>query len=203
MLIRKGTIDDGVQGFAEMSWTVADNETQFTTKLPIAFYALYRDSGRTGFRSDGAMKYGSPPVIQQVAALGRFLDGYPTVRLDRERGYGESLSMINPYPRPIIVDVRTHDGRRLPRVNLPPAAARLISLEPLLDDDEGRWAGRIQISASNRLIISHVRHRLGDPSEVTDVEHPDPFRGESTHVPASRKLRLDTGRFLQRRIRNW
>lgn len=190
----------GHPAFIENSFNVLNEQSHFTTKTPVGSYALYSAPGRPSYRADPDYKFGSPPIIQTVSSLGRLIDGYPVIRLDRERGYGESLATINPYGRPIIASVRTHDGRKLPPQRVPPQSALMISLEPLLKPHESRWTGRIQLTANNRVLLAHVRHRFGNPKDITDHEHLDPYRADATHMPASQWLRQAIGDVANRRF---
>lgn len=197
-----GTAFDGHgrPGFVESAFTIVDGSAGFRTKTPVGNYALYAAPGRPSFRADGDYKFGSPPVIGSIAANGRLIDGYPVVRLDRERGYGETLACLNPYGKPILVSVRSHDGRELPRVRVAPLAGIMLSLEPLMQTDETRWTGRIQITANNRVLLYHLRHKFGDMRNITDHEHLDPFRSDPTHLPFSRWLRQKVGDIASQRF---
>lgn len=194
----------GRPAFVESAFNIVNGVSHFTTKTPVGSYGLYSALGRPSYRADADYKFGSPPIINSVGSLGRLIDGYPVIRLDRNKGYGESLACINPYGRPINVSMRTHDGRELPRQRIGPLAALLISLEPLLKQDETRWTGRIQITANNRVLLAHVRHRFGDPKNITDHEHLDPYRADATHMPAAQWLRQTIGDVASRRFGiNW
>lgn len=189
----------GHPAFIENTFNILEDSSHFTTKTPVGSYALYAAPGKPSYRSDPDYKFGSPPIIQTVSSLGRLIDGYPVIRLDREKGYGESLNTINPYGKPILASVRTHDGRKLPPQRIPPQSARLISLEPILGEDEIRWTGRVQLTANNRVLLAHVRHRFGNPRDITDHEHLDPYRADGTHLPATRWLRQTVGNFVNQR----
>lgn len=198
----RGTAFDGGgrPGFIESAFTCADGGAGFLTKTPIGNYALYEAPGRPSFRADGDYKFGSPPVIGSIAANGRLIDGYPVVRLDRSRGYGETLVCLNPYGKSITVSVRSHDGRELPRCRVAPLAGAMLPLEPLLLPEETRWTGRIQITANNRVLLYHLRHRFGDPRNITDHEHLDPYRSDPTHLPLTRWLRQRIGDIASRQF---
>ena len=198
----QGTKFDGKTrpAFVESCFSILEGDSSFTTKAPVANYALYAAPNRPSYRADGAYKFGSPPTISTVSSLGRLIDGYPIVRLDRGQGFGESVICINPYGRPIIVAVRTHDGRELPRQRVAPLAGALIPLEPLLKEHEGRWTGRIQIIANNRVLLFHLRHKFGNPFDITDHEHLDPYRADPTHLPATQWLRQFAGRVAANRF---
>lgn len=198
----QGTKFDGKQrpAFIESCFSIMDGASSFATKSPVANYALYAAPNRPSYRADGAYKFGSPPTISTVSSLGRLIDGHPIVRLDRTQGFGESVACINPYGRPINVAVRTHDGRELPRYRVAPLAGALISLEPLLKEGEGRWAGRMQIIANNRVLLFHLRHKFGDPRDITDHEHLDPYRADPTHLPTTLWLRQFIGRIAANRF---
>ena len=75
----------------------------------------------------------------------------------------------------------------------------MISLAPLLLKGEEMWAGQIQITATNRVITFNVKHSFKDPTNISDHEHLDPYRGEPTHFPATQWLRLRLGKWLMRR----
>lgn len=188
----------GRPAFVESTFSVSNDRGHFTTKASVGNYGLYAAPNRPSYRADGDYKFGSPPVISTVSMLGRVVDGYPVIRLDRSQGFGESLACINPYGRQINVSIRSHDGRELPRQRVGAFAGLLISLEPLLKPEEQRWTGRIQITANNRLLMFHLRHKFGDARNITDHEHLDPYRADPTHLPATKWLRQSVGQFAKR-----
>lgn len=191
---------NGRPGYVENSFATLGNDAEFTTKHPVGTYGFYSAPGKPSFRGDADFKFGSPPVIATVARFRRLIEAYPTSWLDRERGYGESLVFINPYSRPILANIRGHDGRVLPRLRVEPQSGAMMRLEPLLRDDEARWVGRLQITANNRCLIFHVRHAFGDPTNIVDHEHLDPFRADTTHLPAFQAIRQGIGRYLKMRF---
>lgn len=191
---------NGAPGYIENSFSVVDDSSAFLTKMPVGTYGFYSARGKPSFRGDADFKFGSPPVIATVAHFKRLVESYPSSVLDRERGYGESLVFINPYARPILAQVRSHDGRELPRTRVGAQSGAMLSLETLLRPDEKNWAGRIQITANNRCLIFHLRHRFGNQSEIVDHEHLDPFRADVTHLPAFQLFRQRFGSFLKKRF---
>lgn len=195
---------DSNAGFVETVFEASNDRTQFITKDMVGFYALCSSPERKTFRADGAYKTSSPMTIGQIAKFGTFCEGYPSLNIDRERDYGETVVFVNPYKKPILVSLLTHDGRKIERRRVMPGSALNVPLLQLLKDDENSYTGRLQLIATNRIIVFHVRHSLSDPTYITDHEHLDPFRSDYTHVPAFQKLRLTAGRFLDRRFGiNW
>lgn len=195
----KNQLPDGVSGYLENSLRTENDETLFASNAVLAFYAIYNSPGKKSFFSDNAYLYASPPVIEQIAEYGQYVDGYPVVRVDRNRDYGESVIFINPYHKPLKAKILTADGRSISPIRVPRLSARRISLDALLNDDERRWVGQIQITATNRVITYDVKHSLSNPRLISDHEHLDPYRGEPTHFPATRWLRLMAGKWLMRR----
>jgi len=185
-------------GYLENSFQAADGEQIFLTNAVVPFYAIYNKPGKKSFFSDNAYLYASPPVIAQIAKYGQYIDGYPAVRVDRERDYGESIIFINPYHKPLKARILTSHGSSIAGVRVPPRSARMQSLEPLLPDGANSWCGQIQITATNRVIAFDVKHSLRDPQTISDHEHLDPYRGEPTHFPATQWLRLIAGRWMVR-----
>ncbi len=187
-------------GFLDNDFRVEDGDIRFVGNKPLLAYSFYSAAGKKSFLSDNAYKFSSPPVIAQIAAYGRFVDTYSVVRLDRERDYGESLVLINPYQKPILCSVLTMDGRKLPRLRIPALSARYLHLENILEKNETAWAGEIQLTANNRLITFDVKHSLSDIRTVSDHEHLDPFRGDPTHMPFFQWCRSALGDLLSRRF---
>jgi len=188
----------GEGGFVEMGVRTADDRDTLASDRMPALYAVYWGQGRKSFVSCIQFKFADPRVIDQIATFGQFLDGYPVVHLDRARDLGESLCFVNPYMRPIVVDVMTQDGRKLPRIRVPAQAVRRVALDALLAPGEDAWMGQVQITATNRVVTYTVKHSLSDPGVFSTIEHMDPFRADPTHVPAFQRLRLAAGALAAR-----
>jgi hypothetical protein len=184
--------------YAEVYCEAADERAVFALKLPFSTYAIYSKPGRKSFFSDNNYKYGSPPIIDQMAEFGQYVESYPVIHLDRARDLGETLVFINPYVRAINARVLTPDGRELKGIRVEPKSCAHVMLSALLRDGEDRWLGQIQLTANNRLIVFHIKHSLREPSLISDHEHLDPFRAESTHWPLTLRLRTAPARLLRR-----
>lgn len=195
----KDQLPEGTSGYLENSFRIQDDAPLFVTNSVLPFYSIYNKAGKKSFFSDNAYLYASPPVIAQIAEYGEYIDAYPVVRVDRDRDYGESIIFINPYQKPLKANVLAASGREIRGIRVPARSARRVSLDALLEPDTRRWAGQIQITATNRVITFDVKHSLRDPNQISDHEHLDPYRGEPTHFPATRWLRLKFGKWLMRR----
>ena len=186
-------------GYLENGFYVEDEAPLFSRNIPPNFYAIYTRAGNKSFFSDNMLKYSSPAVIAQIAAYGKFIDGYSAVRIDRARDFTETLVMINPYQRPVIANVHSDTAGEIRRIRIEPNSAAHVRLDRLLEESDAAWSGQIQISASNRVITYIMKHSFVDPLLITDHEHLDPYRGESTHLPAFSWLRLNLGFWLKNR----
>ena len=187
-------------GFLESEFRVEEGDIYFVGNTPLAFYSIYSAAGKKGFLSDNAYKFSAPPVIAQIAAYARYVDTYPAVRLDRERDYGDSLVLINPYNKPILCSVKTMDKRKLPRFRVPALSARYLHLDNLFEENESTWTGEIQLTANNRLVTFDIKHALSDIRTISDHEHLDPFRADPTHMPLFQWCRAYVGEVLSRRF---
>ena len=176
-------------GFIEFSFASRNGSEIFLSKQPLSFYSIYSKPGKKSFFVDNIHKFGSPPVINQIAEFGRFTDGYPVVHIDRDRDMGESLILVNPYRRPVVARILMSSGWDLPRIKVPPQSARYFRLENYLGAKEKTWFGQLQLTASNRLLTYSVKHSIADPRTITAHEHMDPFRADPTHMPAARWFR--------------
>ena len=188
-------------GFVEIAFKSENDLPVFTTKDPIAFYSVFSGLGKKTFFTDNTYKFGSPPVIDQIAMLGRYIDNYPIVHIDRSRDIGESFILINPYRQPVVYQILASDGQASKRNRVPARSARFFRFSDFVNDHEDEWLGQVQITANNRLITFTVKHSLSDPTLVSTHEHLDPFRTDPTHVPATQWLRNYIGEQL--RSRGW
>lgn len=190
---------DGGTGYLDLSVEAVDREPIFSSKAILDFYAIYSKPGKKSFFSDNAYKFGAPPIISQIAKFGRYVDAHPLIHLDRERDLGETITIINPYNKPVLVEIVAHDGRRLPRTRVAPRSAHNVRLADLLEPGEASWLGHIQLTANNRVVTYNVKHSLADPTIISDHEHLDPFRAEPTHMPATQMARFRFGQFMKSR----
>jgi hypothetical protein len=186
-------------GYLEFDIQTADGALSVIDYIGPVSYGTYHARGRKSVFADGPMKYASPPTIGQIAEYGRFVEGQAVVRIDRARDYGESIALINPYRRPILVRVAGSDGRALPRFKVPPFSARYARLANLLTENETSWVGHVQLTATNRIVTFDAKHSLKDPTLFSHFEHLDPFRADPTHMPAFKWLRIKIGWILARR----
>ena len=184
-------------GYLEIGFYTQDEAPLFSNNIPPNFYSIYTRAGNKSFFSDNTLKYSSPSVIAQIAAYGKFVDGYPAVRIDQARDFSETLVMINPYQRPIIANVHSDTAGEIRRIRVEPNSAVHVPLDRVLKDSGAAWSGQIQVSASNRVITYIIKHSFADPLLITDHEHLDPYRGEATHLPAFRWFRLYLGFWLR------
>jgi hypothetical protein len=186
-------------GFFESDFVIADGRSEFVSNWQPVSYVICSAPGRKSFFANTPHKFAVPPVIDMVAAYGRYVEAYPVVWVDRQRDYGETIVMINPYNMDIIAEVVASDERRIRRIRVPKLSARHVRLERLLREDETSWRGRIQLTANNRVVTFDVKHSLSNPEIISDEEHLDPFRADPTHMPAFQRMRQEVGRYLSHR----
>ena len=184
--------------YYEFDFIEADGNKIFNSKMLSIGYAFYWAPDKKSFLAEIGQKFGIPPVINQVARLGQFLQSYPSILVDKELDYGQSITMINPYLKPILARVTTNDGRSLPRVRIPAEAARNVRLSDILQPDEVRWAGDIQVTANNRVVLYDFKHKLSDPTNVSDHEHLDYFQTGDSFEPAFLHFRHSVVKLLLR-----
>lgn len=185
-------------GYLEFDVQTADDAMSVIDYIGPVAYGTYHAPGKKAVLADGPMKYAAPPTIGQIAEYGRFVEGQAIARVDQTRDYGESIALINPYRRPILVTLKGHDGRALPRLRVPPFSCRYGRIADMLAKDETSWVGHVQLTATNRLVTFDVKHSLKNPSVLSHFEHLDPFRADPTHMPAFKWLRIKIGWFLAR-----
>lgn len=183
-------------GYLEIETVHPNGENVFQSKRVFGLYTVFTGENRASFLSDNAYKYGSPPIISQMARFKTFVQTYPVIRVDRQKGFGESLTLINPYKMALVASIVTEDGRKLKRRKIPPQSARNWDLSEILREGEAEWSGQIQLTANNRVITFNFKHAFGDQERISDYEHLDPFREDPTHMPLSVLLRQRIGGWL-------
>ena len=184
-------------GFAELEILENDKKLIFGSRLTLSFYSIFFSDNKKSFLSDNAYKYGSPSVINQMSSIKRYLDAYPTVTIDKNKDLGETLVLINPYPKKIFASIVTYDKRTINGVLVNPYSSKEVSLSQLLNVHEKNWEGHIQIKAKNRLITFIYKHSLKDNRLISDYEHLDPFRGDPTCIALTQLLRNKIGDFFK------
>ena len=188
-------------GFLEFGIRSVDESQAFSTKRLPGAYHLFTGDGVKPFVLCQAWKFGSPQVITQIAAFGRYVDAYSVIHIDFDKDIGDSLALLNPYKKPVVAEIVASGQIKLPRVRIAPHTAKRIDLATLVPDGARAWQGAIQLSANNRLVTQIVKHSLKNPDNLTTVEHLDPFRGDPTHMPAFQMLRNVVGDWLRSRRR--
>lgn len=186
-------------GYLEFGIRAVDGEELFINKRLPGFYNIHTSPGRKSFFTCHTWKFGSPQVIGQIARFGRYVDAYTVIHIDRSRDLGDSLVLINPYMKPILAQIVTSDGRRLPRHRISAQSSACLDLAELIAPDEEQWIGQIQLTANNRLATHIVKRSLADSTVISTVEHLDPFRADATHMPLFAWLRFRAGDWLARR----
>ena len=188
---------DDISGYV-LTTVESRGKPVFAQSLPPGFYTAYRGPGFKSFISDGALQFASPQTIRQIAAVGKWADGYPVAELDRNRGQDHSAILINPYAKEASVwlEVSGHDSIK-PRFRVPPFSTLRISMSEILGCECRHWRGQIFITGPNRLVTYHLCHELGRPNRVIALEHTDSFRGVESFRPATSYLRYFIGEKLK------
>jgi hypothetical protein len=184
--------------FYEFDFIESSGRPIFNSKMLSIGYAFYWAPGKKSFLAEIGQKFGLPSVISQVASLGQFLQSYPSVLVDKDMDYGQSVTMINPYLKPIVAKVTTNDGRTFPRVRIPAESARNLRIADIMEPHERRWVGDIQVTANNRVVLYDFKHKLSDPTLVTDHEHLDYYQVNDSYEPAFPHFRHKVAMFLQK-----
>ena len=184
--------------FYEFDFIEGNGNPIFNSKMLSIGYAFYWAPGKKSFLAEIGQKFGIPSVITQVGQLGQFLQSYPSILIDKDCDYGQSLTLINPYLKTISAKILANDGRSLPRIRVPAESARNVRLSDFLEPDEVRWVGDIQVTANNRVVLYDFKHKLSDPTEITDHEHLDYFQAVDSYEPAFLRVRHSIVTFLLR-----
>jgi hypothetical protein len=171
--------------FMQTSVTIRDART--SALIAPGFYTIYSGPDRKSFLSDSSLKMAHPAVIKQVATYGKWAEGYPACVVDPKIDAGESLVLINPYERPAVAAIEI-EGQTSARFKVLPLHSRRVDIRECLDESSLPWRGQIYVTGPRRLVAFFINHSLKDPAHVVNMEHTDPYRGETLWSPLSRAL---------------
>jgi hypothetical protein len=171
-----------VGGFLETT-AACEGDTGMHTMIPEVFYSVFRSSRPTGrpIYSDGNLKFANRTIIQQIASVGEWCESFPTVYVDPARDTDMSIAAINPYPRDVVISVSASGTDILRKVKVPTGQCVRIPVAEIIQSAGGvfPWTNTLFVSGSNRVVLFFVSHSHANPSDITAIEHSEPFRGDS------------------------
>jgi hypothetical protein len=163
-------------------------DATFTRKREPSSYVVFSSAYRKSFLSDNNQKFSHPAVIEQVAAYGKWAEGYPACTVDPRCNADQSVVLINPYQRPAIATLEFEGITEKRRIRVEACSARRIAFSETLGSRYLPWAGQAYVWGPNRVVVFFVSHAYDDPAEVNTMEHTDPYRGHSYWFPFTRSL---------------
>jgi hypothetical protein len=172
---------------AFMQTSVTIREARSSVRIAPGFYTIYSGLDRKSFLSDSSLKMGHPAVTKQVKEYGKWAEGYPACVVDPEIDAGESLVLINPYERPAVATIEI-EGQDSGRFKVPSLHSRRVDIRECLDEASLPWRGQIYVTGPRRVVTFFVNHSLKEPTHVFNMEHTDPYRGETLWAPLSQAL---------------
>jgi hypothetical protein len=184
-------------GFIEATVESLNGDYIFHTRKAFGNYATFYKDNSKSFFVNFSYKVGDPQIIAQMATFKRYVIAYPVCNISLENNYSNTLLLVNPYYKPIVVSFKTSDGRSLPRQKVLPFEGVYYPLSKVLIGDESNWRGSIQLTAKNRLLTYIINHRCDDIENISDLEHLDPFRSDPTHIRALQKIRILVGEYFK------
>jgi len=173
--------------YLELSVNQQNGQIFSSNAIP-SLYTVYAGKNRKTMLSDNSMKFADNLVINQIAAFGQWVVGYPACEVDRGRDVDDSVVLLNPFDRPAVVNIDLSDSTASRRVRVDPKSGRRISLSSLLDDRSESWAGQVIVHGVNRLVVFIAMHSYTDPSRLSTLEHIDLFRGAKLTMPVTHYL---------------
>lgn len=171
-------------------------EGSFAGQFAPPFYTVYAGERVKTLFSDNALKYGNTVTIYQMQAFGSWVEGYPAATVDPARDTTESVVLINPFAKSAVADVTLEGVEGKQRVRMPALSGARIDLHKLFALNDDGWSGQFFVSGRNRLIVLTAKHSMSRPSDITTIEHSNPYRGELTHKPVTVLLRRRIGEAL-------
>tara|TARA_Y100001934_G_scaffold272842_1_gene361850 strand:+ start:9192 stop:10031 length:840 start_codon:yes stop_codon:yes gene_type:complete len=178
----------GGQSLGFVETRIAIRNGVFSWRREPGSYVVFSGAGRKTFLSDNSPKFSHPAVIQQIAAYGKWAEGYPACVVDPDRDADQSVVLINPYERPAVVTLEFEGLELTHRVRVDALTAKRIAFSKILDPVARCWSGQAFVSGSNRIVMFFVSHSMKNAANINTMEHSDPYRGASDWYPFTRAL---------------
>jgi len=188
-LYSKRSIKENQCGYIELDVKSKDGSRVFKAMSPFPQYEIFSNIGKKSFFSSFTNKTSDPQIIGQIELFKRFVITYPAINIDLKKDFSTAFLFINPYEKPIIIVLKTQDLKTIDRKKILPREAVYFPLSCLLSKGENSWKGQIHMTANNRIVAVVLNHKKDDMDSISNMEHLDPFRSDSTHQRFSQKIR--------------
>ena len=143
--------ENGPMAFVQT--TVTARDAKFSQLREPGFYAVYSGPERKTFLSDSSQKFAHPVVIGQVAAFGKWAEGYPSCVVEPEYDAAESVLLLNPYEKPAVATLEIEGLEQRHKYRIQPFSGRRVDVAPLLDPTMLPWQGQIYLTGPPRCYI--------------------------------------------------
>ena len=133
---------------------------------------MYYGAGRKTFLNDNQLKYGDHVTTTQIRQFRTWVLGYPAAAMDRERDIDESIVLLNPFVRPVVVTISLAETEIAQRIKIAPLCGRRVALSALLPLEHNIWAGQIFVTGRSRLVVFFAKHAVAGPDRHNYVGAP-------------------------------
>ena len=161
-----------------------------------AFYVFYTNKNSKTYISCGNWKYGNIRVIMQMAAFGKWVDGYPAINLDKDAKITYSIAIINPYIKSSEYTIEIQGLNIIHNVRVKSQSVQIVNLADIIS--KNKWTGQVYVYGNQRSIMYVLNHNINDLYDITTIEHSDPFRAELNYIPRLQYLRNRIHQFIKR-----
>ena len=151
------------------------------------FYVNYTSPNKKNFISCGVEKYGNPRVIAQRQEFGMWAEGYPSININYKNNTTYSLVIINPYKTNNIFTIEINNLKIKHKIKINALSVKRINFFDIIKNKV--WSGQFYIYGKRRAIIYLINHAVEDYTNISTIEHGDPFRAELTYQPRLQFLR--------------
>jgi len=175
------------------------DQTTFRSNQQPSYYTVFSAPGRKTCFLDNTLKFSDPVTINQIAAYGIWVEGYPACEVDAAADIDCSFMLINPFERPAVATFEFEGRDERPRLRVAPMSGRRVSFAEQLGGRSARWKGQVYVHGRNRLVAYFASHSYRDPCCLNTLEHTDAYRGRDRNYPFTQALylRREQGRMLE------
>jgi len=167
-----------------------------TSSFLPSFYVFYTNKYSKSYVSCGNWKYGNIRVVMQMAAFGKWVDGYPAINIDRESKITYSIAIVNPYLKSSKYTIEIKGLNIIHNVIVKPQSVEVIGLADIIL--KNKWTGQIYVYGKQRSIMYVINHDIDNLYDITTIEHSDPFRAELNYMPRFQYIRSRLHSFFKR-----
>ncbi len=181
--------------FIEIDVYSENNDLIFSNRGLVNGYTFfYKDSAKS-YLTELVQKYGHPNIITQYQFFNTFVFTSPNVLIDKKKDISDTIGIINPYEKDIIIKITTNHGNEI-KQKIKARSGKKIFLDQIIETKDSKWEGCIHITGNNRVLANIFKTSIKNRYLIHDAEHLDYYFPDKNYIGSFKYLRSKIANFL-------